>query len=262
MLGEKVRGFDRDFLRALAGASAKGKVVLGEVLGDRPIMPSPGQRIAVRQQQNIRPLNDHTDSDDVVRRLPLTFTIDGAKMPTMAVELAARALGDRASIRRARKDDACGLPGSGPGAEHDDAEFRRRRRRHPDLLVCRSACVRRQERQGLFPALVRRQGRHLRYRSRHRGSPNDVQALCDRHRGRACPALRSRKHAGHRRLADQHDRRRLCPCHRGQQPDRAQRGGRTRTAGTLVDRGPDRCARRCRRLAVQARSSRSLPGQP
>jgi adenylate cyclase len=93
MLGEKVRGFDRDFLRALAGASAKGKVVLGEVLGDRPIMPSPGQRIAVRRQQNIRPLNDHTDSDDVVRRLPLTFAIDGAKVPTMAVELASRALG-------------------------------------------------------------------------------------------------------------------------------------------------------------------------
>ena len=93
MLGEKVRGFDRDFLRALAGASGKGKVVLGEVLGDRSITPSPGQRIAVRQQQNIRPLNDHTDSDDVVRRLPLTFVIDGSKMPTMAVELAARALG-------------------------------------------------------------------------------------------------------------------------------------------------------------------------
>ncbi|WP_108516822.1 adenylate/guanylate cyclase domain-containing protein [Bradyrhizobium algeriense] len=93
MLGEKIRGFDRDFLRALAGASTKGKVVLGQVLGDRSIMPSSGQRIAVRQQQNIRPLNDHTDSDDVVRRVPLTFTIDGAKMPTMAVELAARALG-------------------------------------------------------------------------------------------------------------------------------------------------------------------------
>ncbi|HYT88322.1 MAG TPA: CHASE2 domain-containing protein, partial [Gemmataceae bacterium] len=91
MLGEKVRGFDRDFLRALAGASAKGKVVLGEVLGDRPIMPSPGQRIAVRQ--SVRPLNDHTDSDEIVRRLPLTFAINGAKVPTMAVELASRALG-------------------------------------------------------------------------------------------------------------------------------------------------------------------------
>jgi len=93
MLGEKVRGFDRDFLRALAGASTKGKVVLGEVLGGRSIMPAPGQRIAVRQRQNIRPLNDHTDSDDVVRRLPLTFAIGGSKVPTMAVELAARALG-------------------------------------------------------------------------------------------------------------------------------------------------------------------------
>ena len=94
MLGEKVRGFDRDFLRALAGASATGKVVLGEILGgDQPIMPSPGQRIAVRQQQNIRPLNVHLDSDDIVRRLALTFTISGAKVPAMAVELAARAQG-------------------------------------------------------------------------------------------------------------------------------------------------------------------------
>ena len=74
MLGEKVRGFDRDFLRALAAASAAGKVVLGESLGDGPpVGPSPGQRIAVRQQQNIRSLNVFTDHDDIVRRLPLTF---------------------------------------------------------------------------------------------------------------------------------------------------------------------------------------------
>jgi adenylate cyclase/guanylate cyclase len=94
MLGEKVRGFDRDFLRALAGASAGGKVVLGEVLGgNQPVKPSPGQRVAVRQQQNIRPLNVHVDSDDVVRRLPLSFTVDGTRLPSMAVELASRALG-------------------------------------------------------------------------------------------------------------------------------------------------------------------------
>ena len=50
VFGEKVRGFDRDFLRALAAGSAAGKVVLGEVLrGDQPIRPSQGQRIAVRQ---------------------------------------------------------------------------------------------------------------------------------------------------------------------------------------------------------------------
>ena len=69
-------------------------MVLGEVLrGDQPIRPSPGQRIAVRQQQNIRPLNVYTDSDDVVRRLPLTFPVDGKPVPSMAVELASRALG-------------------------------------------------------------------------------------------------------------------------------------------------------------------------
>src|SRR6195952_4564110 len=94
MLGEKVRGFDRDFLRALAAASANGKVVLGETLGgNQPVSPSPGQRVAVRQQQNIRPLNVHTDHDDGVRRLPLTFTVNGARLPSMAVELASRALG-------------------------------------------------------------------------------------------------------------------------------------------------------------------------
>jgi len=51
MLGEKVRGFDRDFLRALAGAAANSKVVLGEILGgNQPVKPSAGQRVAVRQQ--------------------------------------------------------------------------------------------------------------------------------------------------------------------------------------------------------------------
>ena len=94
MLGEKVRGFDRDFLRALAGAAASGKVVLGEALrNDQPIRPSAGQRIAVRQQQNIRPLNVYAGSDDIVRRMPLSFSINGARVPGMALELAARALG-------------------------------------------------------------------------------------------------------------------------------------------------------------------------
>ena len=92
-LGEKVRGFDREFLRALAGAAAGGKVVLGETLGSQPVRPSPGQRIAVRQQQNIRPLNVHTDHDDVVRRMPLSFPIGGSRVASMPVELAARALG-------------------------------------------------------------------------------------------------------------------------------------------------------------------------
>jgi class 3 adenylate cyclase len=94
MLGTRMRGFDRDFLRALATAARDGKMVLGEVQhGVEPIRPSPGQRIAVGQQRNIRVLNAYSDPDDVVRRLPLTFLSDGKPLPSMAVELASRALG-------------------------------------------------------------------------------------------------------------------------------------------------------------------------
>jgi adenylate cyclase len=90
MLGAHLRGFDRPFLLALRKAASAGKVVLGETLrGDRP---SPGQRIAVGQQKNIRPLNVITDPDDVVRRVPLTLAGDGTQIPSMALELAARAL--------------------------------------------------------------------------------------------------------------------------------------------------------------------------
>ena len=89
--GDKVRGFDRGFLRALAAGSSAGKVVLGEMLrGDQPVRPSDGQRIVVRQ--NIRPLNVLTDKDDVIRRVPLTFLVDGKTLPGMALELASRAL--------------------------------------------------------------------------------------------------------------------------------------------------------------------------
>jgi adenylate cyclase len=93
-LGAKVRGFDRDFLRALALASRSGKVVLGQMQHqDYPLLPSPGQRFAVGQGSNIRALNAYTDGDDIVRRIPLSFSVDGAVVPSMAVELAARALG-------------------------------------------------------------------------------------------------------------------------------------------------------------------------
>ncbi|MGE0734845.1 MAG: CHASE2 domain-containing protein [Alphaproteobacteria bacterium] len=98
-LGTKVRGFDRDYLRALAAAARAGKLVLGQVQhGDHPIMPSPGQRIAVDQQRNIRPLNLFSDPDGVVRRVPLGFSVDGASVPSMSVELVARALGDAPKV--------------------------------------------------------------------------------------------------------------------------------------------------------------------
>jgi adenylate cyclase len=94
MLGGRLRGFDRDFLRALAVGARADKVVLGEVLRrDRPIRPSPGQRIAVGHDRNIRALNTYNDPDYVVRRLPLAFPVEDRAVPSMALELASRALG-------------------------------------------------------------------------------------------------------------------------------------------------------------------------
>ena len=94
MLGARLRGFDRDFLRALALGAHEGKLVLGEAQHrEFPIMPSPGQRIAVGQGANIRSLNVYNDPDDVVRRIPLSVTVDGNPQWSMAVELASRALG-------------------------------------------------------------------------------------------------------------------------------------------------------------------------
>jgi class 3 adenylate cyclase/CHASE2 domain-containing sensor protein len=91
-LGNRMRGFDRDFLRALATGASGGKVLLGEIhQRDFSVGPSQGQRIAVRQQQNIRALNVNVDRDEVVRRLPLSFAVETRRVPSMAVELAARA---------------------------------------------------------------------------------------------------------------------------------------------------------------------------
>jgi adenylate cyclase len=91
-LGTRMRGFDRPFLLSLRAGAAAGKVVLGEVLRtEGGIGPSPGQRIAVGQGRNIRPLNVYSDPDEVVRRVPLTFPVNGVDMPSMALELAARA---------------------------------------------------------------------------------------------------------------------------------------------------------------------------
>ena len=43
VIGTKLRGFDRPFMRALASGASTGKVVLGEVLrGDGTLSPAPG----------------------------------------------------------------------------------------------------------------------------------------------------------------------------------------------------------------------------
>lgn len=96
-LGGRMKGFDRDYLIALRKLSDGGKLVLGEILSnDHPEGPYPAQRLAVRN--NVRALNVHTDSDEVIRRMPLSFSVDGEPVSAMAVELAARALGTRPEI--------------------------------------------------------------------------------------------------------------------------------------------------------------------
>src|ERR1700716_4257264 len=90
LLGARMRGFDRAFLLSLRAGSAAGKVLLGEVLGGEG--PSPGQRIAVGRQKNIRALNVVSDPDEVIRKVPLMFPADEKQVPAMALELASRAL--------------------------------------------------------------------------------------------------------------------------------------------------------------------------
>ena len=93
-LGARVHGFDRDFLRALAVGARAGKVVLGQTQNqERPLLPSPGQRAAVGFGRNIRPLNVYTDPDEVIRRVPFSFVVDGQPITSMAAELAARGSG-------------------------------------------------------------------------------------------------------------------------------------------------------------------------
>jgi serine phosphatase RsbU (regulator of sigma subunit) len=99
-LGSRLRGFDRDYLRALAIGARAGKVVLGQVQHkDDPVLPSPGQRAAVGHGRNIRALNVYSDPDGVVRRIPLAFSVDGESVPSMPAELAARATGASASTK-------------------------------------------------------------------------------------------------------------------------------------------------------------------
>ena len=97
-VGERMRGFDRDFLRAVAAGAGEGKVVLGAIrTGDDVILPAAGQR-AVVGQRNIRFLNVYSDPDGVVRRLPLIVSVNGRPAPAMSLELASRALGTQPKV--------------------------------------------------------------------------------------------------------------------------------------------------------------------
>ena len=113
-VGARLRGFDREYLRALASAARAGKIVLGQVQHQNaPLRPSEGQRVAVGHQRNIRVVNFHADLDEVVRRVPTTFMVDGQAMPSFAVELAARWAGSAPVINPGRNVSIAGRPVAG-----------------------------------------------------------------------------------------------------------------------------------------------------
>ncbi|HXZ14368.1 MAG TPA: adenylate/guanylate cyclase domain-containing protein [Roseiarcus sp.] len=98
-IGERMRGFDRDFLRALAAGAAENKVVLGAIrTSDDLILPAAGQRAAVGQMRNVRFLNVYGDADGIVRRAPLVVSVNGRLAPTMSLELASRALSAQPNV--------------------------------------------------------------------------------------------------------------------------------------------------------------------
>lgn len=115
-LGARMKGFDRDYLIALRQAADANKLVLGENLSnDRPDVPYRAQQVAAKN--TIRALNVHTDPDDVIRRMPLSFAIDGKLVPAMAVELAARALGAKPEVALSGATELSGytIPSAVPG---------------------------------------------------------------------------------------------------------------------------------------------------
>jgi len=95
------RRYDQPLLRSLARSRRDGRIVLGAAYGDNPILPHRIFNFAVGGTKNIRSLNLHTDSDGIVRGVPLFVDVekDGAitKQPGFALELTARAIAAEAS---------------------------------------------------------------------------------------------------------------------------------------------------------------------
>lgn len=97
-------GFERPFLLSLRTGAREGRVVLGKVQhSEAPVSPFAAQSLVVGNERNIRSLNLLTDVDDVIRHVPLFFDAETGgqrrREPSMALELAARALGVTPVVR-------------------------------------------------------------------------------------------------------------------------------------------------------------------
>ena len=93
---ELLQGYDRPLLKTLFVHGRKeGKVVIGEIrLSNQYVSPYPGQMKAIGGQNNVRLLNLMIDGDNVVRRYPRQFELEGGGTQlSFGMELAKRAGG-------------------------------------------------------------------------------------------------------------------------------------------------------------------------
>lgn len=91
-------GYDRPWLKALRRAADQDRVVLGFAQNQgEPIIPTLQQRTAVRDSdnnyRNQGAVNPLTDSDGVVRKMPLTLQSDRGVVATLSAALYAKSLG-------------------------------------------------------------------------------------------------------------------------------------------------------------------------
>ena len=210
-LGARVRGFDRDYLRALALGARAGKVVLGQVQHQ----DQPGAAFAGPARRG-RPRPQHPRAQRPYR--------SRRRDPPRAAALRGRRRAGafdgggagRPRDRRADAADARGPSGTAPntitlnfeGGADDIPTY---------SLADLRACARRTTRTSSAP--FRRQGRADRHRARRRGPQDHLEALRDRAGRRAGGALRAAAPRREPEVRPRLDRRRLYPRHRGQQPD-------------------------------------------
>lgn len=117
-VASQIRGFDRDFLQSLRRLGRDGRMVLSKVQhSTQPILPNVGQRFAVGHGANIRAANLYSDTDGIVRGVPVSLERAGDGQtaqfePSLSLELAARVLGDRLAFDQAGRAnlDGSALP--------------------------------------------------------------------------------------------------------------------------------------------------------
>jgi class 3 adenylate cyclase/CHASE2 domain-containing sensor protein len=93
-VGTRLRGFDREFLRDIAGIARADKLVLGQIqIDDQVHRPFDGLWAAAGRDQNARFLNTQPDPDEVTRRVPLRFILEASPaVPSFALELTNRSI--------------------------------------------------------------------------------------------------------------------------------------------------------------------------